>query len=75
MKRRLNILCVIVLLVLGYSVLETTYYVGLGIKTGIEKGLDSKIDACLLYTSDAADERLVMCKSCSWYQKIWAEIS
>ena len=49
MKRRLNILCVIVLLVLGYSVLETTYYVGLGIKTGIEKGIDSKI--CLLYTS------------------------
>ena len=45
MKRRLNILCVIVLLVLGYSVLETTYYVGLGIKTGIEKGIDSKIDA------------------------------
>ena len=45
MKRRLNILCVIVLLVLGYSVLETTYYVGLGIKTGIEKGFDSKIDA------------------------------
>ena len=44
MKRRLNILCVIVLLVLGYSVLETTYYVGLGIKTGIEKGFDSKID-------------------------------
>ena len=45
MKRRLNILCVIVLLVLGYSVLETTYYVGLGIKAGIEKGIDSKIDA------------------------------
>ena len=45
MKRRLNILCVIVLLVLGYSVLETTYYVGLGIKAGIEKGFDSKIDA------------------------------
>ena len=45
MKRRLNILCVIVLLVLGYSVLETTYYVGLGIKTGIAKGIDSKIDA------------------------------
>lgn len=30
MKRRLNILCVIVLFVLGYSVLETTYYVGMG---------------------------------------------
>ena len=45
MKRRSNILCVIVLLVLGYSVLETTYYVGLGIKAGIEKGFDSKIDA------------------------------
>ena len=44
MKRRLNILCVIVLFVLGYSVLETTYYVGMGIKTGIEKGFDSKID-------------------------------
>ncbi|EKU87681.1 DUF2975 domain-containing protein [Bacteroides oleiciplenus] len=44
MKRRLNILCVIVLFVLGYSVLETTYYVGMGIKAGIEKGFDSKID-------------------------------
>ena len=34
MKKRLNILCVIVLLVLSYSVLETTYYVGMGVVTG-----------------------------------------
>lgn len=45
MKRRLNILCAIVLLVLGYSVLEMTYYVGMGIKLGLEKGLDDKIAA------------------------------
>lgn len=55
MKRRLNILCVIVLLVLGYSVLETTYYVGLGIKAGIEKGFDSKIEQRL-------KKRSAMCK-------------
>ena len=68
MKRRLNILCVIVLLVLGYSVLETTYYVGLGIKTGIEKGL-------ILRLMQRLKKRLAMCRSCNWYQKIWAEIS
>lgn len=45
MKRRLNILCVIVLLVLGYSVLEMTYYVGMGIKLGLEKGLDDDVAA------------------------------
>lgn len=33
----------IVLLVLGYSVLETTYYVGLGIKAGIEKVLTLRL--------------------------------
>lgn len=44
MKRRLNILCVIVLLVLGYSVLEMTYYVGMGIKLGLEKGFDKEVN-------------------------------
>lgn len=44
MKRRLNILCIIVLLVLGYSVLEMTYYIGMGIKLGLEKGLSEAID-------------------------------
>lgn len=44
MKRRLNILCVIVLLVLGYSVLEMTYYVGMGIKLGLEKGFSETVD-------------------------------
>lgn len=43
MKKRLNILCVIVLLVLSYSVLEVTYYVGLGIKLGLEKGLSEEV--------------------------------
>ncbi|WP_297642950.1 DUF2975 domain-containing protein [uncultured Bacteroides sp.] len=36
MKRRLNILCVLVLLVLGYSVAVTAYYMGLGMKAGVE---------------------------------------
>jgi len=44
MKRRLNILCVIVLLVLSYSVLEMTYYVGMGIKLGLEKGFSEAVD-------------------------------
>lgn len=43
MKRRLNILCVIVMLVLSYSVLETTYYFFIGAKAGMdavaEKGI------------------------------------
>ena len=34
MKRRLNILCIIVVLVLGYSVLETGYYFIVGVKAG-----------------------------------------
>lgn len=45
MKRRLNILCVLVVLVLGYSVLETAYYLGEGFAAGLEmtrttEGLD-----------------------------------
>lgn len=36
MKRRLNILCAVVLLVLGYSVVETAYYMGIGMKAGVE---------------------------------------
>lgn len=36
MKRRLNIFCVLVLLVLGYSVVETAYYMGIGMKAGME---------------------------------------
>lgn len=36
MKRRLNILCVIVMLVLGYSVVEAGYYFVLGAKLGAE---------------------------------------
>lgn len=44
MKKRLNILCVIVLLVLSYSVLETTYYVGMGVVTGFRKGFNEAVD-------------------------------
>lgn len=36
MKRRLNILCVIVMLVLSYSVLQTGYYFFIGAKAGVE---------------------------------------
>lgn len=40
MKRRLNILCVIVMLVLSYSVLEAGYYFFLGVKLGAEAGIE-----------------------------------
>ncbi|WP_373722605.1 DUF2975 domain-containing protein [Bacteroides heparinolyticus] len=40
MKRRLNILCVIVMLVLSYSVLEAGYYLFLGVKLGAEAGVE-----------------------------------
>lgn len=36
MKRRLNILCVIVILVLSYSVLESLYYMGVGASLGVK---------------------------------------
>ena len=41
MKRRLNILCVIVVLVLSYSVFETGYYFVVGVKAGVEAGTES----------------------------------
>ena len=40
MKRRLNILCVVVLLVLGWSVGKSLYYMYIGIEMGVEKGLE-----------------------------------
>lgn len=39
MKRRLNILCVIVMLVLGYSVIEHGYYYFMSAKAGAEIGM------------------------------------
>lgn len=36
MKRRLNILCLVVMLVLSYSVLEQGYYIFLGAKMGAQ---------------------------------------
>lgn len=42
MKKRLNVFCVIVLLVLGYSVIEATYYVSIGMKAGFEKGFGNE---------------------------------
>lgn len=39
MKRRLNILCLVVMLVLSYSVLEQGYYIFLGAKMGAQTGL------------------------------------
>ena len=35
MKRRLNILCAIVLLVMGWSVGVSVYYMGLGMTKGV----------------------------------------
>lgn len=43
MKRRLNILCVIVVLVLGYSVLESGYYFIAGVRAGVEAGIENDI--------------------------------
>ena len=43
MKKKLNILCVIVMLVLGYSVIDAAYYVGTGFKAGIELGTNKKL--------------------------------
>lgn len=40
MKRRLNILCVIVMLVLSYSVIESLYYMGVGVSVGVKAGLE-----------------------------------
>lgn len=39
MKRRLNIFCVIVMLVLGFSVLETGYYAALGFQAGVKASM------------------------------------
>lgn len=43
MKRRLNILCVIVMLVLSYSVLEVGYYFFIGAKAGIEAAIQESV--------------------------------
>lgn len=40
MKRRLNILCVIVMLVLSYSVIESLYYMGVGVSVGVKAGIE-----------------------------------
>lgn len=40
MKKRLNILCAVVLLVLGWSVLETGYYLTLGAAKGMQAGYE-----------------------------------
>ena len=40
MKRRLNILCLVVMLVLSYSVLEQGYYIFLGAKMGAQTRLE-----------------------------------
>ena len=54
MKRRLNILCIIVVLVLGYSVLETGYYFIVGVKAGVEAGTENAVsDKYEVYQSAA----------------------
>lgn len=40
MKRRLNILCLVVMLVLSYSVLEAGYHIFLGAKMGAQTGME-----------------------------------
>ena len=42
MKRRLNILCVLVILTLSYSVLETGYYLFIGFRAGVETAVEGK---------------------------------
>ncbi len=41
MKRRLNILCAVVLLVMGWSVGVSLYYMGLGMTMGVQMGMDA----------------------------------
>ena len=41
MKRRLNILCAIVLLVMSWSVGVSVYYMGLGMTKGVQMGIDA----------------------------------
>lgn len=42
MKRRLNILCLIVMLVLSYSVVHTGYYFFIGAKMGVEAAIENR---------------------------------
>lgn len=44
MKRRLNVLCLLVILVLGYSVFESLYQVGLIMKSSYEMGYQAGIE-------------------------------
>lgn len=44
MKKRLNILCLIVMLVLGYSVLHVGYYFFIGFKLGVETVAENEED-------------------------------
>ena len=41
MKRRLNILCAVVLLVMGWSVGVSLYYMGLGMTKGVQMSMDA----------------------------------
>jgi len=45
MKKRLNILCLLVVLVLGYSVSESVYQVGLGMAHGVKVGIEEGYEA------------------------------
>ena len=64
MKRRLNILCVIVVLVLSYSVFETGYYFIVGVKAGVEAGIDGN-------ASEASQKKLMNMKYISLLP-VWA---
>ena len=68
MKRRLNILCVIVVLVLSYSVFETGYYFIVGVKAGVEAGIDGN-------ASEASQKKLMNMKYISLLPEhlpVWA---
>lgn len=45
MKNRLNILCFLVLLVLGYSISESLYQIGLGMTMGVKTGFEEGYEA------------------------------
>lgn len=49
MKRRLNILCLIVMLVLGYSVVHVGYYFFVGAKLGVEVVTENRDDVSKLH--------------------------
>lgn len=59
MKRRLNILCAIVFLILGYSLFTTGYQFGTGVKAGLDLGEKIKTEM-KMSTNERVKQKLAM---------------